>query len=470
MSRVMSVANLGRMLNDRKLKIPIFDAYTAYEHSGAISKAVNFRASSTASLPVEISNRKTGTLVDWPLHNDPGELVRKVVIDVDIAGHSLWQVSRSPYSGVPILVHVASEMIDDVKLVNETVDGLEYVFHGKSHTGARWSLNSSQVLYFRRQSRYDDNLPVSRVEQVIDAASLLYALSRYGAQYMADGAMPTTFMSLPSTTDGQQQITSKDEWERFKREFSEQMRGVMRGVGRIVGLNRKLEFHQLTPNLNDMALLNLSELARDAIGDTFEIPRYLIDDDSANYATARQSTINFYELTISPLARWIARTANQQYFYKMGLEMSFDTEAPSAYKPDETARSNAVLAYTNAGIEAPDALEILGFGNSRRDRMLLEQIRSKHSLAKAAAANSPQNDTEALIKNDDRDAERDEELRRLRRKMWKARKAGRDSIEFRSEILPEGLIEAAKGYMSGIDDLDVMDEVMQQLSAWEAYG
>jgi len=80
------------------------------------------------------------------------------------------------------------------------------------------------------------------------------------------------------------------------------------------------------------------------------VPHSLLFSSAANYATARQDDLHFYDKTILPQARRIESALNAQVFAPLGVRLRFAPERLELYQELEAQKADKLAALVNAGI------------------------------------------------------------------------------------------------------------------------
>jgi len=95
----------------------------------------------------------------------------------------------------------------------------------------------------------------------------------------------------------------------------------------------------LTPPLKDLAFTELDKIAKDNIAMAFGIKQTLLDSEAANYATAQEDRLSFYEDTIKPRARMFEDALNTQLLARDGMRLEFKFEELDIFQEDEGDRA-----------------------------------------------------------------------------------------------------------------------------------
>ena len=117
--------------------------------------------------------------------------------------------------------------------------------------------------------------------------------------------------------------------------------------------------------MKDLAFTELNEIAKDNIAMAFGIKQTLLDSEAANYATAQEDRLAFYEDTIKPRARLFADALNEQLLARDGLRLEFRFNEMDIFQEDENDRAELLNKLTTAGLPIEVALELAGMIDRR---------------------------------------------------------------------------------------------------------
>ena len=161
-------------------------------------------------------------------------------------------------------------------------------------------------------------------------------------------------------------------------------------------------------------------------------------EDAANYATAKEHRLSFYQETVAPAGDIIMEYVNEQLFKPRGMTAHFDFESLDIYQEDEANRASSLQALINAGLPLRLAMEILGYELTEEQEAELEESEAEPAPAPVIAPQAEQLPDEEPMQ---------EELAKWQRKALKAYKAGKSpAVKFESDIIPDEMhaeIEAA---------------------------
>jgi len=114
--------------------------------------------------------------------------------------------------------------------------------------------------------------------------------------------------------------------------------------------------------LTDLAMVELTTSKREEIATALGVPHSLLFSSAANYATAQQDVLTFYDTTVIPQARLIEAALNESVFARYGVRLKFKPELLPAYQTREAEKTARTLSLYKAGIVTRDEVRrALGF-------------------------------------------------------------------------------------------------------------
>jgi HK97 family phage portal protein len=206
---------------------------------------------------------------------------------------------------------------------------------------------------------------ISPVRAALQAAGLLKGIDDFGRGFFDRGAIMTTILSVDGNPPAEELARLEKWWKRL-------LSGVRRAFETVaVRANVKPVVVGSPPK--DMALETLTSAKRLDVAVALGVPLSLLEDQAANYATARESSWGFLNYTILPEAEFIERGLNEQVFGPMGYEFRFRAERLELMADRRDDRAYRMLASVIAGVVTPNEMrtmlgleEIDGQGELRR--------------------------------------------------------------------------------------------------------
>lgn len=212
---------------------------------------------------------------------------------------------------------------------------------------------------------------VSDVQAALAAAGVLRNIDIYADMYFKNGAVNPTLISVEGGS------TLPADVERLKAWYKRMLSGVRKAFG-IEMINGKISAQTIGYALKDLATTELTSSKREDVSTALGIPQTLLFSNAANYATAQQDDLHFYDKTVKPKAIRLQNALNKQVYEKMGYYLKFHPERMEMYQQQEEQKSASVVSLYQAGI------------------MTLDEVREHMNLAPLISANVS-NDTPTNI-------------------------------------------------------------------------
>lgn len=166
------------------------------------------------------------------------------------------------------------------------------------------------------------------------ASAALVNRDRYVAQYFKQGATKSTLLSVPKTT-------SEDNRNKLKTWWRQVVAGIANAWASNV-ISEEVKPVIIGDSLKDTESDALTLQYRQDIAAAFEVPESMLLSNSANYATAKEERISFYEETVFPALDLILSAVNKQW-----LRDAYDAELVA--HPEQTeARQDAQMQQAQA--------------------------------------------------------------------------------------------------------------------------
>jgi len=414
---------------------------TLYKRVPIFFRAVQLRCDALASVPVKIYKGEENE-VEWPYPTELGELLWRWEASCLLSGAAFGEIitNKTGYR-------------KDVRYRNPFDMTVKYdqgvITFKQNSSGASWAndLNAGkyEMVYISEYDPSQDILPGvgAGIASKIDA-KLLYAIGKFPEMYFEGGAMPVTLLGID--TNDRNEIERVQNW--FKRSAT-----AIKNAFRVVGMRAgSITATTLTPPLKDLAFTELDKIAKDNIAMAFGIKQTLLDSEAANYATAQEDRLSFYEDTIKPRARMFEDALNTQLLARDGMRLEFKFEEMDIFQEDEGDRAELLNKLVLAGIPIELALDLAGYTLTDEQAAMLN-------------ARQEQLDEREPEQVDEQEAE----LRRWQRMAEKRIKEGKGLREFETSIIEPSLHGAISGALESAKSVEDVRRVFDQVIAWRGY-
>jgi HK97 family phage portal protein len=317
----------------------------AYSMVPLIYRAIKLRCDALSSTPIGIY-RGDEEIAGWPFEGDFKDLIWKTEASLLLAGAAYWFKASNRIA------------IKDIKWINPysiTVDyDGEFRFTQSTGLGVNGPYGLDKIVYFREWDPTQDTHPgISASKVALGDAQLLNYVTRFAYHFFEGGAMPITVLGMENV--------SETEALRVEGIFKKLMTGVSKAF-RVLGVRADaIEIKPLTPELDTLALPELYKQAKQNVGAAFGVPVSMLEEPSANRATADTHRLSFWSDAVRPEGERLAHQINKQVLEPVGLELRFKFDELDIFQEDEEQRSSSLLNLVNARIPADIAAEVLGF-------------------------------------------------------------------------------------------------------------
>ena len=244
-----------------------------------------------------------------------------------------------------------------------------------------------QVVYFWEPSFTSETAPgVGAGQTALSAASQLYALDAFVAQFFNQGAVKVTVFPVPAGTP-------QEEVDKFQSFLKRRMSGVRNAFQNVVmRLTDKLTPIVIGSDIKDTQAAQLIEIQRDNVAVALGMSPSILDGTSANFATAQSDRFGFITGTIIPRVQWLYEQANEQYFSRLDARLVAQPEKLEIMQSAQLEQAQAVstLVPGTQLITVDEARQYIGLGpmpgqaklepiapvviNSPRPQMTAEEI------------------------------------------------------------------------------------------------
>ena len=435
-------------------------AAQAYAYVPLIYRALRLRCDSLASVPVSITG-KGDAAQDWPYTSKLSTLIWHTEAALLLEGIAFWEKVGNPMG---MITDVAWRNPYDMKL--EYKDNILKIEQESSR--AKWTndlkAGTYEMVYFHEFHPTNDITDgIGAVESALSDAQLIRYLTRFSSIFFEQGAQPLTLLGFEGTP-------TPEEKQRTESFFKRSATGI-KNAWRVFAFRGGVDVHTITPPLKDMVIPELNTQARENIAHAFGIPQTMLAD-AANFATAVEHRLSFWQDTIRPRALIYEDVINTQLLNKQGLEFAFNFNEMDIFQTDEAERSDSLLKLTQAGYSLLMASEILGYDltEDQRKELIAEQAAKEERRTEMAERlqNTPRQ--QESVPNFDSSDNMRTDLGKWRRKAEKRLKGGTTpAVEFESDEIPGTLKAAIMGALEGVETMEGLATVFENAEAWKAY-
>lgn len=396
---------------------------TAYAYVPLVYRAVRLRCDSLASVPLTIYRGETET--DWPFQTDLYRLIWLTEAAMLLAGAAYWLKLKNRV------------VVKDLQWINPLTMEVDYrnggvVFTQSGKAGR--AFEPGEIVYFKEFNPLDDIRPgVSAAGVALNDAQTINYIKLFSNQFFRGGAMPITLLGIEGMTDPRER-------ERVEGWFKQRVTG-LRNAFRVLALSKTVKPEVLTQPMSEMAFSELNATARSSIADAFGIPQTMLED-AANYATASEHRLSFWNDTVKPSGLALEGVINRELLKPMGLRCSFDFDGLDVFKQDELEAAGALAAYVNAGYPLGLASEVVGI-ELPEDWEYADLDKLQKPEPEKAPETEPEPEPEA--KSDNGRADLDKWQRKALKRLEKGQPA---ACQFESEQISPALAESIEAQLN----------------------
>jgi len=410
-----------------------------YKIVPVLYRVVQLRCDALSSAPVAIIRGKEDE-VEWPYPTPLASLLWKWEASLLLSGAAFGEIITNK-SGFRKDLRYRNPFDMSVKYEKGVID------FKQNSSGATWQNNLTdgkfEMVYFAEFDPSQDVLPGVGAGKASNVdVKLLYALSKFPEMYFEGGAMPVTLLGIDSADKGE--IDRIQTW--FRRSVT-----TIRNAFRVLGVRAgSITPTTLTPPMKDLAFPELSAIAKDNVALAFGIRKTMLDSEAANYATAQEDRLSFYEDVIKPRAHKFEGVLNEQLLWRDGLRIEFRFNEMDLFQEDENERADLLRKFKQSGLPLELALDLAGYELTDEQSAL---------LASHQAEISERNEQSSDI----------EELRRWQRMAEKRVKEGKEIRKFESSVIDPTLKAAIEGALEEVKTIDGVKQVFESAIAWRNY-
>jgi len=426
---------------------------TLYETVAVLRRGVNIRANSLVQIPWYVRDAGDEPIFSHSEHEElPDEfvwlenlpmLLWLAEASLSLVGKGFWYAQTPPRRATQIQ-EMRWLMPSTVTPLWDGERGL--TAYERRIGGQKKILLPEQVIYFALPNPLHETKEATAPAQAAaSAAGVILHLDVFAQNFFERGAIRATLLSVPNTT-------MEDERKKLKAWWNQVVSGVQNAFAAHV-VSSEVTATTIGEGTSELADVGLTESKQRQVALALGIPYSKLFADAANYATSVQDNQGYYQDTVIPDAKLIARAINRHPIFKdRGLRLTFEPDEMSIFQEDELERSNVYLNYVNGKLKPSVAAQIAGL--SLPENMNYEDLDPEELTPEQLAQmqqNRPPQPGQPFGGEPEDDEERQEEMRRFR--AWAKKRVGRgdfDADQFKSDRLTRAdkasvLLDLAEG-------------------------
>lgn len=205
-------------------------------------------------------------------------------ISLDLRGNAFSEILDRSGNGWPSVVRMHHP--DRVQLMSDSANGWYYIAQGRR-------IERIDMIHERYRVAPGQVSGMSAIAYGATALGVNLAAEQFGADYFADGNVPTGILTADGEID---QATAKTIKERFM--------SAIRGSREPAVLGAGISYQQISVNPNEAQFLETMRFGIDKVAQFFELPATLIGGsrgDSLTYSNVEQDSIQFLKFYFNPL-------------------------------------------------------------------------------------------------------------------------------------------------------------------------
>lgn len=352
-------------------------AHSAYAKVPIVYRCVRLRAKAVQRIPIALMRGKTDVTDKAEYSLLLAQLAKlmyqfEASLCVYAAAYALKQKGR--LSSVPSLRWITSAAITPKYDEQQGLSGFTRALGRTNQT-----LQPDELVYCWLPILDRDIGPgVAPVAVALRAAGVLNNLDIFLEGFFDRGALRVTLLTVEGNP-AEREIQKLESW----------WRKVVSGVKNAfasVGVRANVKPVTIGDSLKDTVDATLNDAKTQQILEAMEVPASIALPGAANYATARQDWINFYEATIIPEAEQIIMPLNAWLRDMFGLTIELHPERLEVFQAAELEKAGALVSLVGPVLtqnEARAKLELEPIATDVQDD-LLTSMRAKIELIKLA--------------------------------------------------------------------------------------
>ena len=211
-------------------------------------------------------------------------------------------------------------------------------------------------------------------------------------------------------------------------------------------------------------------MAKDNIAMAFGIKQTLLDSEAANYATAQEDRLSFYEDTIKPRARLFADALNEQLLARDGLRIEFKFNEMEIFQTNESERADLLHKFMNSNMPIELSLDLAGYELTDEQMAVLRAYQRERGVHyPEAELEEDQLEQPTIPKKPVEVDPQEMEMRKWQKFAEKRVKEGKELREFETDLIEPSLHGAISGALEGVKTAEEIRNIFDSVIAWREY-
>lgn len=327
---------------------------TLYRLVPPLYRGVNLLAGAVSAMPFDIIRNRKPLAEDSEDYQRVASLLRTLLLRTERA-LVLHGASYARLDSNRVRTRIEPRWLapGSIRPVFDQVAGLTGFM--RTVGGQQVALLSEDVLYVWLPSETTEIGPgISPALVALQSSAVLRMLATFVADYYKRGGLKFTLLSVEGSPSQADLDALRTWWGRV-------MRG-MRSAWDAVTIRSTVKPTVVGSSLNESFDTDLIDQVREDVGVALGIPTSLLYANAANYATAQQDALNFYNQTVLPHCGLIEEALNAQWLARIGLRLEFHPERLEVYQRAEQEKAQALQSLVGQPILTVDeARAALGY-------------------------------------------------------------------------------------------------------------
>ena len=413
-------------------------ALRAYEIVPWLFRAVNLRANNIASFPLALMKGETDVTDDEAYAGLMKSLRRNLWLaeaSKIVTGAGYWAIEANATGRNVTLRWLPS---NNVLPRYTTSQGLTlFHFTGNYHEAltTEREIPLDRMIWFWEPNLQSEVQPGPAPAAVaLAAASMLYALDAFTANFFNRGAVKVTVFEIPPSTSK----ADKDEFTNF---LQRQMAGVKQAF-RMLAVRGGMKPTVIGSDVKETQAPELTALQRDNVAAALGVPASIIDGRSSDESNTRSEKAAFVIDTVIPEMELLAETANEKLFSRLGLELVLHPELLEVMQQVQLDQIASITEAVGGPILTKDEGRALA-GYEPLTTAQMEELTPKPPVVMAPQAQPPANEGVELEEAESESEIVAKALGEWRRAALGAVRAGHSAVDVSvSAAIPYRLVRA----------------------------